>query len=122
MMLLPVWRLREHYHQLLRVIAGDIVPLRPDREYPRAVKIKMSGYPPGRVAKPAAGTTIAAPMPRGKSAPDWAQRAPLYEPVRTSGDGHLDAPSEGMRPPGSAEPTPLGTGAGAKCLSTRHWR
>jgi len=54
MMLLPTWRLIDHYGRLLRAIASVVVPLRPGREFPRAVKIKMSGYPLKRAAKPAA--------------------------------------------------------------------
>ena len=45
MMLLPTRRLHERYERLLEDIASAIVPLRPGREFPRAVKIKMSGYP-----------------------------------------------------------------------------
>ena len=45
MMLLPTQRLFERYKRLLEDIASAVVPLRPGREFPRAVKIKMSGYP-----------------------------------------------------------------------------
>jgi hypothetical protein len=54
MMLLATWRLIDHYEQLLRTIANAVVPLRPGRVYPRAVKVKMSGYPLNRTARPAA--------------------------------------------------------------------
>ena len=54
MMLLPTWRLIRHYDQLLRAIASVVVPLRPGRVYPRAVKIKMSGYPRKRAPEKAA--------------------------------------------------------------------
>lgn len=45
MMLLPTQRLFERYKRLLKDIASAVVPWRPGREFPRAVKIKMSGYP-----------------------------------------------------------------------------
>jgi len=54
MMLLPTRRLIDHYDQLLRAIASVVVPLRPCREYPRAVKIKMSGYPLKQASEKAA--------------------------------------------------------------------
>lgn len=54
MMQLPTARLFERHIQLLEDIASIVVPLRPGRTFPRAVKIKMSGYPLKRTAKPAA--------------------------------------------------------------------
>ena len=44
----------ERYKRLLEDIASAIVPLRPWREFPRAVKIKMSGYPLKRTPAKAA--------------------------------------------------------------------
>ena len=38
-------RLAERYDQLLTAVARVVVPLRPGRTYPRAVKRKMSNYP-----------------------------------------------------------------------------
>ena len=43
-------RLLEYYRRMLCTIASAVVPLRPGRSYPRAVKIKMSGYPRKRAA------------------------------------------------------------------------
>jgi hypothetical protein len=54
MMLIPTWRLVDQYKQLLRTIAAAVIPLRPGRSYPRAVKIKMSSYPLNRAPRPAA--------------------------------------------------------------------
>jgi hypothetical protein len=45
MMRLPTARLKERYGDLLRAIARAVVPERPGRLCPRAVKIKMSCYP-----------------------------------------------------------------------------
>ena len=50
MMLAAAHRLRERYARLLASIARVIVPERPGRSRPRAVKIKMSGYPLWRAA------------------------------------------------------------------------
>jgi len=38
-------RLLERYEQLLVAIARVVVPLRPGRQYPRAVKRRLSNYP-----------------------------------------------------------------------------
>jgi len=54
MILLPIHRLIDRYRQLLRDIARAVVPTRPGRQFPRAVKIAMSGYPLKRSARPAA--------------------------------------------------------------------
>ncbi len=45
MMLAATHRLLERYTRLLASIARALVPERPGRHHPRAVKIKMSGYP-----------------------------------------------------------------------------
>jgi hypothetical protein len=45
MMRLPTTRLAERYEQMLAAIARVVVPKRPGRSFPRAVKIKMSCYP-----------------------------------------------------------------------------
>jgi hypothetical protein len=44
MMQLPTSRLVERYDRLLRSIGREIVPFRPGRHHPRAVKVKMSKY------------------------------------------------------------------------------
>ena len=45
MMRLPTRRLPARYEQMLIAIARVVVPKRPGRSFPRAVKIKMSCYP-----------------------------------------------------------------------------
>jgi hypothetical protein len=45
MMRLPTARLPQRYEQMLAAIARVVVPKRPGRSFPRAVKIKMSCYP-----------------------------------------------------------------------------
>jgi len=45
MMRLPTARLAGRYEQMLAAIARVVVPKRPGRRFPRAVKIKMSCYP-----------------------------------------------------------------------------
>jgi hypothetical protein len=45
MMRLPTVRLAGRYEQMLAAIARVLVPIRPGRRFPRAVKIKMSCYP-----------------------------------------------------------------------------
>lgn len=45
MMRLPTVRLAARYEQMLAAIARVVVPKRPGRRFPRAVKIKMSCYP-----------------------------------------------------------------------------
>ena len=45
MMRLPTARLSARYEQMLAAIARVVVPKRPGRRFPRAVKIKMSCYP-----------------------------------------------------------------------------
>ena len=45
MMLAATQRLLERYSRLLTSIARALVPERPGRSLPRAVKTKMSGYP-----------------------------------------------------------------------------
>ncbi len=45
MMQIATQRLAERYENLLDAIARVVVPLRPGRSYPRAVKRKMSSYP-----------------------------------------------------------------------------
>ena len=45
MMRLPTTRLAERYEQMLAAIARVVVPKRPGRSFPRAVKIKMSCCP-----------------------------------------------------------------------------
>jgi hypothetical protein len=45
MMRLPTARLAARYEQMLIAIARVLVPKRPGRRFPRAVKIKMSCYP-----------------------------------------------------------------------------
>lgn len=45
MMQLPTTRLAQRYARLGEAIGRLLVPLRPGRHYPRAVKVKMSGYP-----------------------------------------------------------------------------
>ena len=45
MMRLPTARLAQRYEQMLAAIARVVVPKRPGRSFPRAVKIKMSCYP-----------------------------------------------------------------------------
>jgi hypothetical protein len=45
MMRLPTTQLTGRYEQMLTAIARVVVPKRPGRRFPRAVKIKMSNYP-----------------------------------------------------------------------------
>ncbi len=45
MMRLPTTRLAGRYKRMLIAIARVVVPRRPGRRFPRAVKIKMSNYP-----------------------------------------------------------------------------
>jgi hypothetical protein len=45
MMRLPTTQLAGRYEQMLTAIARVVVPKRPGRHFPRAVKIKMSNYP-----------------------------------------------------------------------------
>lgn len=45
MMQLPTQRLAERHDRLLESMARMLVPWRPGRHYPRAVKVKMSKYP-----------------------------------------------------------------------------
>lgn len=45
MMRLPTTQLAARYEQMLTAIARVVVPKRPGRRFPRAVKIKMSNYP-----------------------------------------------------------------------------
>lgn len=45
MMQAPATRLIERYARLLAAVARAVVPLRPGRQFPRAVKVKMSKYP-----------------------------------------------------------------------------
>ena len=45
MMRLPTARLAERYERMLAAIARVVVPRRPGRSFPPAVKIKMSCYP-----------------------------------------------------------------------------
>ena len=45
MLRLPTARLSARYEQMLTAIARVVVPKRPGRRFPRAVKIKMSNYP-----------------------------------------------------------------------------
>jgi hypothetical protein len=48
MMRLPTSRLGARHDRMLAAIAWVLVPKRPGRRFPRAVKIKMSCYPPER--------------------------------------------------------------------------
>jgi hypothetical protein len=48
MMRLPTSRLGARHDRMLAAIARVLVPKRPGRRFPRAVKIKMSCYPPER--------------------------------------------------------------------------
>ena len=50
MMMAAAQRLTERYSRLLAAIARAFVPARPGRSFPRAVKVKMSGYPRRRYA------------------------------------------------------------------------
>lgn len=50
MMQLPTSRLVERYTRLLKSVGREIVPKRPGRSFPRAVKVKMSKYPVKRRA------------------------------------------------------------------------
>jgi hypothetical protein len=53
MMWMETERLPARYRRLLGALLRIIVPLRPSRKYPRAVKVKMSGYPLKRRRKSA---------------------------------------------------------------------
>lgn len=53
MMRMPTIRLAERYEQMIRATARVIVPKRPGRHVPRAVKIKMSSYPLKRARRQA---------------------------------------------------------------------
>lgn len=50
MMQLPGTRLLERYARLVAAVGRALVPLRPGRRHPRAVKVKMSKYPVKRAA------------------------------------------------------------------------
>jgi len=45
MMRMPTRQLPQRYKLMLEAIGRAKIPIRPNRRYPRAVKIKMSGYP-----------------------------------------------------------------------------